>query len=71
MKSLSFFFEIVEDNNCPLYNLGECFRLTGRSFFAPDNKESCLILVRELTELLFVLMDEESQEEVGRKRQNI
>ena len=66
MKSFSYFFEIVEDNNCPLYNLGECFRLTDRSFTAPDNKESCLILVREMTELLFVFMGEQPREALGR-----
>ncbi|MEE4165330.1 MAG: DUF4388 domain-containing protein [Desulfocapsaceae bacterium] len=65
MKSFSFFFEIIEDNNCPLYNLGDCFRLTERSFAAPENKESCLILVREMTELLFVLIGEQSLDDPG------
>ncbi len=58
MKPFTVVFEIVEDSNCPLYNLGDYFRLTDKSFSAPENKEACLILVREVTELLFVFMDE-------------
>lgn len=64
MKTFTVFFEIIEDNNCPLYNLGECFRLTDKSFSAPENKEACLILVREMTELLFVLMGEQAKEDL-------
>lgn len=56
MKSFIAQFEVIEDNNCPLYEVGECFRLTERSFAAPEKKEVCLILVREMTELLFVLL---------------
>lgn len=59
MKSFTAIFEIVEDNNCPLYEEGECFRLTDKAFSCPQNKEVCLILVREMTELLFVLMGEQ------------
>ncbi len=58
MKSFTARFEVVEDNNCPLYEVGECFRLTERSFSPPGKKEVCLILVREMTELLFVLLGE-------------
>jgi len=58
MKSFTAVFEIVENNNCPLYSLGECFRLTDKSFAAPENKEACLILVREVTGLLFGFIDE-------------
>jgi CRP-like cAMP-binding protein len=68
MKTFTFFFEIIEDNNCPLYNLGECFRLTDKSFSAPENKEVCLILVREMTELLFVLMGEDEKVDLQENR---
>jgi len=57
MRSFTAFFEVVEDNNCPLYEEGECFRLTAKAFSPPDKKEACLILVREMTELLVVLLD--------------
>ena len=46
-------FEIVEQSNCPLYKVGECFTLTERAVRCPPKKEACLILVREMTELLF------------------
>jgi len=68
MKSFTVVFEIVEDNNCPLYNLGEYFRLTDKSFSAPENKDVCLILVREMTELLFVFMDEDAKGELEKNR---
>ena len=66
MESFTAVFEIIEDNNCPLYEIGECFRLTSRSFSCPENKDVCLILVREMTELLFVLMGGDDSEEEGK-----
>jgi len=42
-------FDVVEDDNCPLYEVGECFRLTAKAFSPPDKKAACLILVREMT----------------------
>jgi len=68
MKPFTVVFEIVEDSNCPLYNLGEYFRLTAKSFSAPENKEACLILVREVTELLFVFMDGKDEQNPGRSK---
>jgi len=56
MKSFRAVFQIVEDNNCPLYDLDDFFVLTEKSICFPDGKESCLILVRELTQLLFQLL---------------
>ncbi|THB76710.1 MAG: DUF4388 domain-containing protein [Desulfobulbaceae bacterium] len=63
MESFTAVFEIIEDNNCPLYDLGECFKLTDRAFSCPENKEVCLILVREMTELLFVLMGSQNEDD--------
>jgi CRP/FNR family cyclic AMP-dependent transcriptional regulator len=51
-------FQIVEDNNCPLYELSDIFILTEKSICFSEGKESCLILVRELTQLLFQLIGE-------------
>lgn len=60
MKTFKAVFEIVEQNNCPLYQVGECLTLTDRAIACPENKEVCLILVREMTELLFVLLTEKA-----------
>lgn len=60
MKSFSAAFEIIEDNNCPLYEIGECFQLSDKAFSCPKDKEVCLILVREMTELLFVLLGDDN-----------
>lgn len=46
-------FQIVEESNCPLYELNDIFVLTDKSVLFPNEKESCLILIRELTQLLF------------------
>jgi len=56
MKPFRAVFQIVEDNNCPLYELEDLFVLTEKSVIFPEEKESCLILVRELTQLLFQLI---------------
>ncbi len=58
MDSFKVIFKIVEDNRCPLYELEEMFVLTDKSLSFSDNKESCLILVREMTQLLFELLDQ-------------
>lgn len=61
MKPFKAVFEIVEQSNCPLYQVGECLTLTERAIVCPETKEACLILVREMTELLFVLLTENHQ----------
>jgi hypothetical protein len=55
-------FEIVEQSNCPLYKVGECFTLTERAVRCPPKKEACLILVREMTELLFELLQRKASD---------
>lgn len=49
-------FTIIEDRNCPLYNRGEMLALTEKTLACPEGKEVCLILVRDMTELLFTLL---------------
>lgn len=67
MKSFRAVFQIVEDNNCPLYELEDVFVLTEKSLAFPEGKESCLILVRELTQLLFQLLGEEGSPDFKKK----
>jgi CRP/FNR family transcriptional regulator, cyclic AMP receptor protein len=57
-KTSRFYFKIVAANNCPLYEQGELFSLSDRALFCPKSKATCLILVREMTSLLFELLDE-------------
>jgi hypothetical protein len=49
-------FEIISARNCPLYGQDDCFLLTEKALELPMGRLSCLILVRELTNLLFSLM---------------
>lgn len=57
MKPFKFFFKIITDNNCPLYERGELLTLSEKALSCPENKPTCLILVREMTNLLFSLLD--------------
>lgn len=59
MKSFRAVFKIIENNNCPLYGLEERLVLSDKALTFPKDKEGCLILVREMTQLLFELLDEE------------
>jgi hypothetical protein len=56
MKSFIAAFEIITVRNCPLYVQDECFVLTDKAVELPLGRSSCLILIRELTGLLFTLM---------------
>ena len=56
MKNFQAAFEIINVRNCPFYIQDECFLLTGKAVELPLGRSSCLILVRELTGLLFSLM---------------
>lgn len=53
MKSFKIVFEIVEGNHCPFYKVGEHLVLSDKTLTCPGNKATCLILVREMTQLLF------------------
>ncbi len=57
MDTFKAVFEIINVRNCPvLYGQGECFLLTDKAVELPLGRSSCLILIRELTGLLFALM---------------
>ncbi len=60
MKAINWFFSIVDQKNCPLYEVGEKLALSEKTLSCPDGKEVCLILVRDMTQLLFQLLDEAS-----------
>ncbi len=57
MRQFKFYFKIVTDNNCPLYEKGEFLTLSDKALSCPENKPTCLILVREMTTLLFSLLE--------------
>ena len=46
-------FKVVSERNCPYYTADDLFVLTGQAVQVPIGHPSCLILVRELTNLLF------------------
>lgn len=56
MKHFSAIFSIVEEKNCPLYEIGEKLHLSDKTLSCPQGKEVCLILVRDMTELLFKML---------------
>lgn len=56
-SSTKYFMSISHQINCPLYQSGEQLILSDRSLHLPAGKSACLILVRDLTELLFLLKE--------------
>ena len=48
-------FKVVYEHNCPFYRMDNWFILTDKSISYPRGRPSCLILVRELTNLLIAL----------------
>lgn len=63
MKTFKASFEIAEEIHCPLYKKGERMELTDRTFSCPQGREVCLILVRDMTQLLFTLLGERGKED--------
>ena len=53
MEEFKVFFKICEELNCPLYDVGERLGLSEKTLSCPKGKEVCLILVRDMTQLLF------------------
>ncbi len=56
MKDFNVVFTIISKKNCPLYQEGERFFLSERTLSCPEGKEACLILVRDMTQLLFTFL---------------
>lgn len=46
-------FKVVSDRNCPFYSVNDLFVLTSQAVQIPIGHPSCLILVREMTNMLF------------------
>lgn len=53
MNELSVAFKIVSERHCPYYTTDDLFVLTNQTVQFPFGYPSCLILVREVTNLLF------------------
>lgn len=51
-------FKIVEDNNCPLYELGDEFRLSGNALLLPRDRVICLILAEDIIKNISAYADE-------------
>ncbi|MBI5557839.1 MAG: DUF4388 domain-containing protein [Deltaproteobacteria bacterium] len=62
MSAFKAIFQIVENKKCPLYELNENLELTDKALLVPGNKPVCLILAREMTELLFSLLSQDKAE---------
>lgn len=59
MKNFNAVFTIVKEKNCPLYKVDERLHLSDKTLSCPKGKEMCLILVRDLTELLFKFLQQQ------------
>ena len=56
MKNFSALFTIIEEKNCPLYRKGDNLILSEKTIVCPKGKEVCLILVRDMTQILFQML---------------
>ena len=72
MNDLSVAFKITSERHCPLYAAEDIFVLSSQSVKLPLGHASCLILVRELTNLLFntIVPADEGLEDVKDKTFN-
>ncbi len=59
MKIFNAVFSIEAEKNCPLYEVGERLHLSEKTLSCPKGKEVCLILVRDMTELLFKFLQKQ------------
>lgn len=72
MKNIRAVFTIVEEKNCPLYETREQLLLSDKTLACPEGKDVCLILVRDMTELLFQFLQSQpvSMEEFAKNVYN-
>jgi hypothetical protein len=68
MNTFKAIFEIIHVKSCPLYSQDELFELTDKTVKLPLGRASCLILVRELTGLLFALLPHAANECFGQRQ---
>jgi len=61
-------FTVIDANNCPFYKREDRFFLDEKSVNLPGDQPACLILVRELTALLFRFLAEPEQGAPDRRR---
>ncbi len=57
MSLLDANFSVVEERNCPMYDQGDFFALSGLSLSTPEGKPSCILLVRKMAEILLPLRE--------------
>jgi len=62
MANSSTAFKVINVRNCPYYGVDDWFVLNNQSLKVPDGLPSCLILVREFTNILFAISSGPSPE---------
>lgn len=62
MGLLEIYFRIITTRNCPLYETGNRFKLSGLGFSSLDKKPICLFLARSISEIAMASLDEEKKD---------
>jgi uncharacterized repeat protein (TIGR04076 family) len=70
MDNFSAAFKVINERNCPFYSLGDWFVLNNQAVRVPAGLPSCLILVREFTNILFSLAPE-TEDGLSEKRNEV
>lgn len=60
-------FVIVRDKGCPIYTVNERFNISGQRLFIPKNKPTCILLVRDITQIIIQALNNSGRN--PRKRQ--
>jgi hypothetical protein len=61
-------FDIIEAQGCPFYTVDNSLILTENAVILPVGAPACLILLREMTELLFELLPHEQDDFVQQRK---
>jgi hypothetical protein len=67
MAAFAAAFDIIENRACPCYNQDDIIVLTDRAVILPVGRPACLILIRELTEMLFTLLPHAADDFAGQR----
>ncbi len=58
-RLLEIYFQIITTRNCPMYEAGNRFKLSGLGFSSLDKKPICLFLAKSISEIAMTSLDEE------------
>lgn len=68
MASLEKYFHIITTRNCPMYETGNRFKLSGLGIESLEKKPVCLFLSKSISEIVMTATDEDKSEDKTKKQ---